>query len=148
MYNFTGGARGGARHFTGGAIAPPLAPPWLRHCVRSHTVFSATPFYQKLQKFFFIFTTVLGFWRSTGKKNFLLSPLDVPLIHYNHFHRSHRQTLILIDSCCFIKTAASRHQKSNISVMPLAGLTSHFFDSSILNRFPSLTLRLQTLSVR
>ena len=27
--------------------------------------------------------------------------------------------------------------------MPPAGLTSHFFDSSILNRFPSLTLRLQ-----
>ena len=27
--------------------------------------------------------------------------------------------------------------------MPPAGLTSHFFDSSILNRFPSLTLRLR-----
>ena len=63
-------------------------------------------------------------------------------MHYYRFHRSHRQTLILIDSCCFIKTAASRHQKLNISVMLPAGLTSHFFYSSILNRFPSLTLRL------
>ena len=27
--------------------------------------------------------------------------------------------------------------------MPPAGLTSHFFDSSVVNRFSSLTLRLQ-----
>ena len=38
---------------------------------------SFTSFYQQLQNFFFTFTTVLGFWRSTGKKNFLLSPLVI-----------------------------------------------------------------------
>ena len=49
-------------------------------------------------KKFFTFTTVLGFWRSTGEKDFLLSPLKLPKLPKVEVRRIHGSlTLISIN---------------------------------------------------
>ena len=73
-------------------------------------------FISNYENFFYFHFTVLGFWHSTGKKYFLLSPLDLALNYlkmYVWISAKLSTTDALIDMCIYLQNQKAQKNITN-----------------------------------